>query len=173
MRSRRSGADSPNCRESKLAGGLTASVLELRGLRADFRSRNRLADIGRQPFPARFPGLENNSSGPPISNPGEPAEPPLAVTIIDRGHLFDLDRHELPDSRRLTMILHQHGLTGLSRGSFPSALTNHTVSGGIESRPFTALIPKPPHSKKSVSIRDAAGHERQEFYSAMRFHAVL
>src|SRR5271166_4958616 len=35
-------------------------------------------------------------------------------------------------------------------------LTNHAVSGGIESRRCTALIPKPPHSRRSVSIRDAA-----------------
>jgi len=35
------------------------------------------------------------------------------------------------------------------------------------------LIPEAPHSRKSVSIRDASGRERQEFYSAMRFHALL
>jgi hypothetical protein len=108
MRSRRSGADSPNCRESKLAGGLTASVLELRGLRADFRSRNRLADIGRQPFPARFPGLEKTHQDrlyPILESPLSP----LPVTIVDRVHLLHLKRHELPASRILTMILHQHG----------------------------------------------------------------
>ena len=47
-------------------------------------------------------------------------------------------------------------VTGLSRGPFPFALTNHTVSGDVESCPFTALIPKRPYSRKSVSIRDAS-----------------
>jgi hypothetical protein len=38
----------------------------------------------------------------------------------------------------LTMILHQHGAHRLIEGSFPSALTNYTVSGDVESRRCTA-----------------------------------
>jgi hypothetical protein len=46
-------------------------------------------------------------------------------------------------------------------------------SGDIESRPFTALIPKLPTAEVRLSTPDATGRGRQEFCSAMRFHALL
>jgi hypothetical protein len=51
-------------------------------------------------------------------------------------------------------------------------LTKHTISGDIESRQDTAFIPNPP-LPESLSTQDASGREWQEFYSAMRFHALL
>src|SRR5271165_2052311 len=62
----------------------------------------------------------------------------------------------------------------LSKGGLPSALTKHTASGGIESRPFTALIPKPPHHRTSSSFgtpQDTSGsnwnHARRDMAVAV------
>jgi len=89
---------------------------------------------------------------------------PLAVIIVDRVHLFYPNRHELPDGLILTMILYQHGAHRLiERGPSPSALTNHTVSGGVESRQCSALIPKPPNGRRSLSRHRIAGDLQKEF----------
>ena len=51
--------------------------------------------------------------------------------------------------------------------------TNPTVCCDVESRRPTAANSQTAYSRKSLSTRNGAGHERQEFYSAMRFHALL
>jgi hypothetical protein len=92
--------------------------------------------------------IPSSSSGAPISNPGESAEPFGSHNRRSRASLQS-HRRELPASRILTTILHQHSGHQLIERSFPSALTNHTDSGDVESRQRPALIAKPPRSSGS------------------------